>query len=272
MKTTRKILLFSSLLIIIFSCNRNEENKYSIPEDSIQKIHSSPSNGNEENVNSSQDNLKLNRKIIKTGEITFHTPNATETKTIISKSVVELNGYIAEDNVYDYGNRIENRVLIRIPADNFEKLLEQISNNIDKLDSKNITSLDVSEEFIDIESRIKTKKELENRYLELLKKANNVEEILAIEKEIGTLRTEIESIEGRLKFLQDQVSYSTLTVVYYEKTSSSFGFNSKLSDAMKNGWTNLLWFFIGIINLWPFILLIFAIIIISKRIYKRRKL
>jgi hypothetical protein len=66
-----------------------------------------------------------------------------------------------------------------------------------------------------------------------LKQANKVEEIVAIEKEIGNLRTDIESIEGRLKYLKDKVSYSTLNVVFYERTSSPFGFNSKFDMQFK---------------------------------------
>ncbi|MDR2691715.1 MAG: DUF4349 domain-containing protein [Dysgonamonadaceae bacterium] len=115
----------------------------------------------------------------------------------------------------------------------FELLLDRIAQNAKKLDSKNITVSDLTEEFIDIEARIKTKKELENRYKELLKQANKVEEIVAIEKEIGNLRTDIESIEGRLKYLKDKVSYSTLNVVFYERTSSPFGFNSKFDMQFK---------------------------------------
>ena len=73
-----------------------------------------------------------------------------------------------------------------------------------------IDSQDVTEEYIDITARLKTKKELEARYLELLKKANKVEEIVSIEKEIGNLRSDIESIEGRLRYINNAVAYSTL--------------------------------------------------------------
>lgn len=218
-----------------------------------------------------QDNPVIERKIIKEGEIIFETSNSTETKEIISKSIVDFKGYISKDNVFDYKDKVEYRITIRVPSDKFELLLDRISQNVKKLDSKNINALDVTEEFIDVDARIKTKKELEARYKELLKQANKVEEILTIEKEIGNLRTEIESIEGRLKYLKDKVSYSTLTVVFYEKTTSSFGFNSKFGQSLKNGWTNLLWFFVALANLWPFVLIGLAVILIYKRLNDRNK-
>jgi hypothetical protein len=129
----------------------------------------------------------------------------------------------------------------------------------------------VTEEFIDIQARIKTKKELENRYKELLAKANTVEELLSIEKELGTLRTEIESIEGRLKYLQDRVSLSSLTIEYYELTTSSFRFIPKLGKSFVTGWNWFLSFIVGLVHMWPFIVLFVAALIISLRINRKKK-
>jgi hypothetical protein len=212
----------------------------------------------------------LERKIIKEGEINFETININKTKSLITKTVEEVNGYISKDNINDYSNRLEYQIVIRVPSDKFDLLLKKISESIDKLDSKKIEVLDVTEEYIDIESRIKTKKELEGRYKELLKQATKVEEILSIEKEIGELRTEIESVEGRMKYLMDRISFSTLTVTYYQKTTSAFRFASKLIQAFKSGWDTFLWFLIGLTHLWTFILIgIIAVYIFIRQ--KRKK-
>jgi hypothetical protein len=258
-------LLTLLILVTVYSCSQNKEQTEVSADVALEK------SVNADNTEVTQDNPVTERRIIKEGEIAFETSNSAETKEIISKSVSEFKGYISNDNVFDYKDKVEYRITIRVPSDKFELLLERISKTAQKLDSKNINALDVTEEFIDIEARIKTKKELENRYKELLKQANKVEEILTIEKEIGNLRTEIESIEGRLKYLKDKVSFSTLTVVFYERTSSSFGFHSKFGQAIQNGWTNLLWFFVSLTNLWPFILIGLAIIIIYRRLNGRNK-
>ncbi len=83
---------------------------------------------------------------------------------------------------------------------------------------------------------------------------------------MGTLQTEIESMEGRLKYLKDKVSYRTLTVTFYETSQGNFGFGSKMGKAIKNGWTNLLWFFLGLANLWPFLILGLVAIFMYKLI------
>ena len=211
------------------------------------------------------------RKIIKQGEIKFETGDVNKTKGAIIRTVNDLGGYISTDNVFDYQDRLSHRIVIRIPAERFDTLLDRISESALKMDSKNIDVLDVTEEFIDVEVRLKTKKELETRYLELLVKAKTVEEILKIEKEIGALRSEIESMEGRFRYLKDRIALSTLTVEYYQRTSSTFGFSSKFTQALSDGWDWLLMFLIGITHLWTFILFAIIAIVFYKRVIKKRK-
>ena len=222
----------------------------------------------------SETGIYYQRKIIKEGNISFETDNSKKTRDNIVQIVTENKGYISSDNITNYSKSTRYRITIRVPAENFDKLLEQISGAAKKVDSKEIKSLDVTEEFVDVEARIKTKKELEARYKELLKQANKVDDILSIEKEIGALRTDIEAIEGRLRYLKDKVAFSTLTVEFYEQTESapeSFGFGGKISDALYDGWIGALWFFIGITNAWPFILMIIVAIYVIRYFRKKRK-
>jgi len=214
---------------------------------------------------------QIERKIIKEGEISFETSNLKETESLITRSVTEMGGYVANDNVFNSEGRTTHRMTTRVPADKFDLLLKTISESAKKLDRKTISSLDVTEEYIDVEARIKTKKELESRYKELLLKAETVQDLLAIEKEMGILRTEIESIEGRLRYLQDRVSLSSLTIEFYELTTSSFGFFSKLGRAFETGWNWLMAFLIGLIHLWPFILLVGAGLFVTFRFGKKKQ-
>jgi hypothetical protein len=223
----------------------------------------------DQQVNEKVENV-TERKVIKEGEIKFEVADVIKTKSLIAKTVQELGGYISKDEVFDYTNKLEHRLVIRIPAEKFDLLLSKVSESAEKLDSKNINILDVTEEYIDIDTRVKTKKELEDRYKALLKQATKVEEILTIEKEIGKLREEIESVEGRLRYLKDRISLSSLTVTYYQKTNSAFGFSSRFGQAIRNGWDGFLLFCIGLTNLWVFILLA----ILGAYVYilfKRRK-
>ena len=200
----------------------------------------------------------IDRKLVKRGDIRFETADVNKTKSLIVQAVRELNGYISNDTVVDHSDQIEHKLTIRVPADNFDLLLQNISESVDKFDSKNIHVLDVTEEFIDVQSRIKTQKELQARYTELLNQAANVSEMLDIEREIGNLQTRIESAEGRMRYLNDRIAFSTLIVAYYESIAideSRFSFSSQFMVGIKSGWELFLWFIIGLSYLWVFFVL-----------------
>lgn len=270
MKNTIFFIIVALILILLSCKNDNQLIKSLSPETMVSSDIALPQEALEKSI--SQDQTPVyDRRIIKEGEISFETSDKDETRKIINKGVKESNAYISQDIITDHSYRIENRITIRVPSENFEDLLTRISEMAVDLESKNISATDVTEEYVDVESRLKTKKELENRYKVLLQKARSVDEILKIEKQIGDLRTEIESIEGRYKYLNDRISYSTLTVVFYENTSSGFGFISKFVQGIKNGWKNVLWVIIGLINLWPFLILLATIVFIIMRKRRNKK-
>jgi hypothetical protein len=265
MKKLVTILLTALVVLTIYSCNSKQAYEGVAAEltmDAPSLQTNKQKSGNVETVD---------RKIIKQGEIKFKTTDINKTKLLILQTLQELNGYIAKDNAYDYSDRLEHHLIIRVPAGKFDLLLKKISDSVDKFDSKNIDVLDVTEEYIDIEARIKTKKALQNRYVELLKQATKVDEILNIEKEIGNLQTEIESVEGRMRYLKDKIAFSTLTISYYQKTISAFGFSSEFVDGIKNGWSVFLWFIIGLSHLWVFIIIAIVTSYLIIRQRRRRK-
>jgi len=213
---------------------------------------------------------QIDKKLIKNGDVEFESENLTETRENILKAIEKFKGYSSSDNEYKNSYEISNTINIRVPSENFDKLLTEITFGVDRFDRKEINVKDVTAEFLDIEARLKTKKELENRYLEILKKANKVSEILEVEKQIGELRSEIESIEGRLKYLNNQVSFSTLNVRIYQTISKQTEFGKKFKNGFKNGWDNLILFFVFLVNIWPFILIIFGVLILI-RVWRKRK-
>ncbi len=201
----------------------------------------------------------IERKLIRNGSLEFQTEVVKKTKTEIEKICKELNAYISSESENNYGERLQYNQLIRVPANQFDALVARLEPLAVKIENKNISTEDVTEQFIDVEARLKTKKELEARYREILKQAKTVEEIISIESQIANVRSEIESMEGRLNFLKNQVAFSTLNVTYYETIGTDFGFASKLVQSLKGGWDNLLAFIIFLINLWPFVLLLAAL-------------
>lgn len=196
------------------------------------------------------------RKLIREGSMNFQCEDVVKTKLEVEKICKELGAYSSSEGQDNYGNNLNYHQTIRVPAEKFDVLIQGLEKLAIKIESKDITSRDVTEEFIDLETRLKTKKELEARYLVILKQARSVEDVLSVERELGNIRSEIESMEGRLNYLKNKVSFSTLNISYYQLIDSDFGFGSKFIGSFSNGWKNLLTFLIGIMNLWPFVLLL----------------
>lgn len=210
------------------------------------------------------------RKLIKEGNVEFETQNIKSTRKSVFEAVDKYRGYVSSDKEYVTQDRKSITVVIRVPAISFDNFLKDATLGVSKFESKEIDVKDVTEDFLDIQARLKNKKELENRYLDILKQARTAIEILEIEKQIGLLRSDIESTEGRLKYLQSQISFSTLTITFYESVPRHTEFGNKFKNGFGNGWNNLVLFFIGLINIWPFLLIALALIF-GIRIYKKRK-
>lgn len=215
--------------------------------------------------------VTIERKLIKNGSIEFEVSSVAKTKGKIDVLVKEAGGYISSDNQNNYSGSPRFEQVVRIPADKLDAFISKIEELARKVDSKSISTQDVTEEFIDVETRLATKKQLEARYRELLKKASSVKDIIEVEAQLNNVRSEIESMEGRLKYLNSQVSYSTLSLNYYQPAAGNYGFGSRFMNSFGDGWRSLLDFIIALFASWPFIIIIGVAFWLFIR-WRRRKL
>lgn len=254
MKThATRFLLILPLLLFVFSCQQ-QETPYATDSIMQEKMQETDQREAEEEEPAPD----TERKLIKEGWITFETDDLAAARGRIEHAISRYKGYLSSDQESDGGNRISTTLVVRVPAAQFDSLLAAVSEGVKRFEDKNIQVKDVTAEFLDIQARLKTKKELEARYLALLQQAKSVSEILEIEKQAGELRAEIESIEGRLKYLSNQVGFSTLTITVYEQVSRATGFGQEFQEGFSSGWKNLIWFFVGLTHIWPFLVLIAA--------------
>ncbi|MBL7835128.1 MAG: DUF4349 domain-containing protein [Cyclobacteriaceae bacterium] len=266
----KKLLLIFSFCLALLSCDRREtanfvggatlEDNAEPPAVSLRRPKQ-PAAG---------DAVAAERKLIRNGALSFETSDVKKTKTTIDAICKELNAYISNESQNNYSSRLQYNQTIRVTADKFDLLIQKVEAEASRVEGKNVNTEDVTEEFIDVEARLKTKKDLETRYREILKQAKTVEEIITIERQIAEVRSDIESMEGRLKYLSSQVAYSTLTVSFYETIGTDFGFGSKIGGAFGTGWQYFLSFLIGLVNVWPFLILMALVIWLAFRWDKRR--
>lgn len=204
-----------------------------------------------------------NRKMIWTGNVEVQVKNVDEATVGINNLCKKYNAFVSTMNLNNTSYEISNDITIRVSSEHFASLMEDIKAQGDFLKNVSISSNDGTEQYIDVTSRLKTKKEVRERYIEILKnKTGKISEVLEAEEAIRKITEEIEAKEGQLRYLEDKIKYSTINVRLYEKVTfreepdiyeKSFG--DKVIQALKNGWNIVTTLVIVAINIWPLILI-----------------
>ncbi|MBS1501405.1 MAG: DUF4349 domain-containing protein [Bacteroidetes bacterium] len=217
------------------------------------------------------------KKIIKTGDISFETKNIATTRKALLNDLKRLGGYLDEDNEsFDSdSDRKEYTLKMRIPANNFDRFLDSVSTNAIKIDSKHISITDVTTRYIDMATRLQNKKLLEARYLDLLKRANKMSDVLEVESKLNEIRTEIESTQGEMNYLNKQIAYSSLDITFYathvSKPLIANTFGHQFGRAIIKGLRTVKTVFFGIIALWPLWIVVAGIYVFVRSWISRRR-
>lgn len=268
----KKIIFFLVFVLVFVSCKKEHE----IPEVNESKVMANlsedsfaPVMSNGLNVNSS-----IQPQIIKTGRLRFPTNNLNESYLKITSSLKKHNGNVEKDmSGKDYEDSFYRTITIRIPNSSFDLFINDITKGVNYFDIKEVESVDVTDQFVDLKARLKAKKTLEERYLQVLDKASKVSEILEIEKQLAIIREEIEAKQAQLNYLQSQVSMSTISIEMYTESASgnnaTISYSRKMWNAVVSGFNGISSFFIGLLHIWPFILILAVVIFLLKRKIKK---
>ncbi|WP_345141248.1 DUF4349 domain-containing protein [Flavobacterium ginsengiterrae] len=270
----RHIFFLSVFFLILSGCSKsNKTQDESMMVSAVALPPKTKSDSYDKNLNQSAP--KIEQKIIKEATLRFETDDLENTFNQIQKAVATGKARIINDSEgKDYGTVFRN-LTVKVPSENFDRFINDISKGVSYFEIKNISAQDVTEQFIDLTSRLNTKKKLEERYLQILQKATKVSEILEIEKQISVIREEIEAKEGQLKYLQSRVSESTVTIEFYktiaEKEGVKISYGSKIWTAVKSGFFSLSDFLISLISIWPFIIIFCVLAYFIRKRFKRKK-
>lgn len=218
----------------------------------------------------------ISKKIIKNGEMRIQVGDIKKAQGQINSILKNNNAYIQKEEFQNTDTDENLDIVIRVPHKNFDALVKSFSNGVGSVLSKNISSDDVTEEYTDVSIKLANKKIYLEKYRDMLKSAKTTKDMLEIQENIRALEDEIDVAEGRLRFINDRVNYSTLNInLYKEKVRSSatskIGFGSRFGDSVTEGWNSFVEFLLGIISLWPFLLLVPILIIFWKKLRNRKK-
>lgn len=275
--------LLPLLCLILINCSKQKADQLSLNADLAEiitedKVASNtplpPASVAEEPNTTKPLNDSISRKIIKNGEMRIQVGDIKKAQHQANEILKKNSAYIQKEEFQNTDLNENLNLTIRVPHKNFDKLINSFSDGVGSVLSKNISSDDVTEEYTDVSIKLANKKIYLEKYRDMLKSAATTKDMLEIQEKIRGLEDEIDIAEGRLRFIDDRVNYSTLDLsLYKEKVRSSatskIGFGSRFVDSLTEGWNSFVAFLLGIISFWPFFLLIPAIVAIWRKWKKK---
>lgn len=285
------LLLFALVTFFIFSCNKSGNSDSELKTQDLtlttpavkdeavsnklfKNKNSDSSSGISLQGTTPGQNPDWDKKIIKTAFLKLEVKDFKTYAQIVHNATKQCGGYIANEEQNESEGKIESTISIKVPVEQFESIMTQLPTSAEKIIEKKITTEDVTGEVVDTKSRLQAKEQMRLKYLEFLKQAKNMEDVLKVQSEINDIQEEIESASGRVNYLSHQSAYSTINLTFYQPLAGynpgndNPGFLTKLISAFKSGFNFLAEIFIEAVSIWP----LFLLVIIAWIFYKRRSL
>lgn len=208
-----------------------------------------------------------NRKVIETGQVTLESKDLAAIENRVFSLLETQHGTIESSSVTLDGNgRRNGNYSLRLPAGQLTGYINELAKIPGIIvRQRSQSTQDVTEEFVDISARLENMQRHENRLREILTKASSVDEILKVEKELASVRGQIESTAARIKSLTGKIDMSTLKLRISEVTMiTETNFFGKLMVIIRDSWVNagdvILYLIAAIIVLSPVAVIIAAIV------------
>ena len=217
----------------------------------------------------------ISPKIIKTADISYQVDDYRQACIHIANTVANMGGRVATERETRSTHSLNNQFVIHIDPSRFDSLVERLVEPAIYIQHKQINSEDITEQFVDLEARLATRKAVEERYVAILKQAKTIKEILDVEEQLRQIREDIDAAEGKLRYLKARIGESTINLSIYEELpyqrmpeQSFFG---RLAKAFVEGWHGLLEIILGLVSAWSFLLLLALVVWFLRRWWKKRQ-
>ncbi|MCM3667587.1 DUF4349 domain-containing protein [Mesobacillus maritimus] len=228
---TKQLLLFLLLIASVVSAcsNQGENQSYSTEkEDSgVEEKHVSLSMDNkaseankveeqlskEERQTSDSKQISNSRMVIHNADLELKVKNYSKTQEAVESKAIEYGGYLVESSTSHFNqDQLSGRMTFRIPEQKFFPFLNDIESAAAKVINRHVTGQDVTEEYVDLESRLRSKQSVEKRLMEFMKNAKETEDLLKISSDLAKVQEEIEQLMGRMHYLENQTAFSTVSI------------------------------------------------------------
>ncbi|MGP4066049.1 DUF4349 domain-containing protein [Oceanobacillus sp. M65] len=174
------------------------------------------------------------RKIIYTANLRLEVKEYQQAVDEIESQVADFNGYIVDSSTYGSSEEssTSGHITARIPQERFREFIQLVEEGAGKLLESNVSGQDVTEEYVDLESRLKSKRVVEERLLSFMEKAEKTEDLLTISSDLAKVQEEIEQVTGRMNYLRNKADLATVQIDIEENNVNITG----MSEDDLNTW------------------------------------
>ncbi|SDM89134.1 DUF4349 domain-containing protein [Sediminibacillus halophilus] len=251
MKKRYFCLFAASLLLLLTACSNDSKESADMPMemDSAKTENSQDSaalsnemtgeNGKEEVQQEEEKAVEkanqTNRKVIYHANLRIEVRDYQQTIEDIQSQVTETGGYVVESSTYQTpeDDRTEGHITARIPQEQFQPFIDFVKEGSSKVLENNVSGQDVTEEYVDLESRLKSKRAVEKRLMAFMEDAKKTEDLLKISEDLAGVQEEIETITGRINYLENKTDLATVDISLEENDVRISGSNGESSTWQK---------------------------------------
>jgi len=222
------------------------------------------------------------QKVIKIGNLTLVVSRVGDSVSEINSLATSKGGFILSSSIYTSPDETQSgSITLKVPVDKFEETVEDLKKIAKDVQRESLSGQDVTEKYNDLQAQLKNYRAEEEQYLEILKRANTIDETLKVTEKLSLVRGKIERVEGQLKYLESQTDMSTITVTLKEETRIDIPTKEwKPWTTIKNAFRTLVIFLQGLVDvlIWvviflgpPALIIWFIVWLIMNRIKKKQR-
>ncbi|GMK38904.1 hypothetical protein PCCS19_19580 [Paenibacillus sp. CCS19] len=224
----------------------------------------------------------FNRQVIYTANLQMQVKDFASARNAIDQLIASSGGYLLSFNEEESSNRMSGSFKIKVPAKGFNTFIDAIDKLPDKKLSKSINGEDVTEEYADLSARLKAREVAEARLISFMENAKTSKDLVAFSNELAQVQEDIERIKGRMRFIDQNVEYSTINIDMYQtlngdeadlELNEKPGLMKKAGDSLHQSADMVVSFGKALVIIGAFLLPllpIIAIIVLAVVIVKRR--
>ncbi|HLA63486.1 MAG TPA: DUF4349 domain-containing protein [Rhodothermales bacterium] len=217
----------------------------------------------------------LGRRLLRTADVGLTVDDVAASRREVATITRRVGGFVGAETENRYGERTEVQLTIRVPAARFDEVLDALTADGDAVAYRNVRVEDVTDVMVDLEARLRARRAVLDRYLQLLARADEVGEILAVEAKVAETQESIEAAEGQLRGLGDRVSLATINVTVSDGDQGAIAsgppFLRRIGDAFGDGLEGMAGLAVGLVTLWPLWLIAAALFFGLRALLRRRR-